>query len=644
MTVKLLLRSLGTSASTALVGFISVIVVLFLLDALAPDSSPSFGVTAYPSSSYAPSSPSFWSYSSGSRNGGGQGVGGSPREAHTYYSYAAAVGSSSSRELQQDLVLTNDQQPNEIWKASNANLTFGLLNTGSPVFAPVEQGWNHSCQQFGVNCYYVVSNGTCEEPRATLLQEYIDMGLDGIALKPCNDTLMKDLFEQAAAANIPIITFDSDSNNATRQAYIGTDQYFLGQTLARLLRQLRPDGGTFAVLGEKEGRVDGFRNEITKFNNRSGGQSRWYELPPPFDPVALDGDWIEQMSQFAALNPTGMVFMYQTPMRDPGWEQFVDENRFRNITLIGVDAADFQLSYLNRRYVDGLVGQMPYEIGSIALKLLYEYATTGHLDKDFYPTNLVSYNLIPIELAPLTVDQHLLGNLRILGFTCFAMVAAAALGCAVWTHHYRRSVIVQAAQPIFLLMVAGGTLVLASALIPLSFDTDDLQYETTSNSYRIGICMSVPWLAFTGFTVVFAALFSKTWRVTKLFRASGSPFSRGKVGVRDVLAPFAILLTCNFIVLYVLGDDTPPLHGGCLCDSQDPVFLCSRLIQNHVDCPGSAHVRSGCQRRDGLLEPRLVNLRRVPVRPHSRLPGSAGGDQLPRPGHCDLAGLPGPGH
>jgi hypothetical protein len=36
------------------------------------------------------------------------------------------------------------------------------------------------------------------------------------------------------------------------------------------------------------------------------------------------------------------------------------QHRHRNITYIGADGSDFQLAYLDRRYVDGLVGQLPW--------------------------------------------------------------------------------------------------------------------------------------------------------------------------------------------------------------------------------------------------------------------------------------------
>jgi 7 transmembrane sweet-taste receptor of 3 GCPR len=60
--------------------------------------------------------------------------------------------------------------------------------------------------------------------------------------------------------------------------------------------------------------------------------------------------------------------------------------------------------------------------------------------------------------------------------------------------------------------------------------------------------MSIPWLAFTGFTCTFAALFSKTWRVNKFFHTK-SQFGRIKISEFDVLLPFTVLLSLNFIVL-----------------------------------------------------------------------------------------------
>ena len=51
-----------------------------------------------------------------------------------------------------------------------------------------------------------------------------------------------------------------------------------------------------------------------------------------------------------------------------------------------------------------------------------------------------------------------------------------------------------------------------------------------------------------GFTFVFSALFSKLWRINKVFAAASS-MRRVTITERDVLKPFAVLMTLNFIIL-----------------------------------------------------------------------------------------------
>jgi gamma-aminobutyric acid type B receptor len=141
----------------------------------------------------------------------------------------------------------------------------------------------------------------------------------------------------------------------------------------------------------------------------------------------------------------------------------------------------------------------------------------------------------------------LIGNLKYVGYVFFAMVGVSVIACVGWTLKYRTSVVIRAAQPFFLIMVASGVLIMASSLVPLSFD-DGGDLEPESHTWSVGVCMSVPWLAFTGFTVAFSALFSKTWRVNRLFKAKAG-HTRIKLSAGDVLAPFAFLLGCNILVL-----------------------------------------------------------------------------------------------
>jgi gamma-aminobutyric acid type B receptor len=99
---------------------------------------------------------------------------------------------------------------------------------------------------------------------------------------------------------------------------------------------------------------------------------------------------------------------------------------------------------------------------------------------------------------------------------------------------------------------------MALGIVPLSID------DGIASTRGCDIaCMSVPWLLSFGFTLAFSALFSKLWRMNKLFHNQN--FRRAKVTEKDVLAPFATLFTLNFAVLltWTLVD---PVHW-----SRDPI-------------------------------------------------------------------------
>lgn len=435
----------------------------------------------------------------------------------------------------------------------NTPFSLALFDGGTAFFEPVRQGWNRTCEYGQIQCYVASdvlnrTDSTCYEMRREKFREWISMGISGIAMHPCgNASDMKELIDQARASGVFVTTYDGDIPDSSRSAYIGTDNAFMGRTMAKLLRQLRPEGGTYQLVGIKTERNEGFQIEISRYNNRTD-RAHWYELQGDFllaDPP--DSDYMALMERAASLNPTAMIFMKQTPMRHENFTNFVDSIRHRGITLIGADGSDYQLEYLNTGYVDGLVGQLPYEMGARSAEVLYHLVNGIPPYREIISTNVVSYNLIPLELPVLNVEKNLVGNLRIVGYLCFGIVIISIVGGLVWTYRNRSSIVVMASQPFFLVMVMIGVLIMSGSLISLTLD-DGGNIDSLSETRRVWMCMSVPWLGFMGFTVTYSALFSKLWRVNMLFRNSRH-FTRVKVRAIDVLPPFLILLTCNVAVL-----------------------------------------------------------------------------------------------
>jgi hypothetical protein len=124
------------------------------------------------------------------------------------------------------------------------------------------------------------------------------------------------------AQGVPVVTFDSDLFNSTRAADIGTAQEFMGRTMVRLLRQLVPQGGTFAGVRWKKLQDTGCIEDITKYNNRDD-HSHWYLLEQNYtlmeniyDNKHAQGGHMGVMERAVILNPTAMIFFTRTPMRN----------------------------------------------------------------------------------------------------------------------------------------------------------------------------------------------------------------------------------------------------------------------------------------------------------------------------------------
>lgn len=133
------------------------------------------------------------------------------------------------------------------------------------------------------------------------------------------------------------------------------------------------------------------------------------------------------------------------------------------------------------------------------------------------------------------VDYNQIDGERIFGFTLAGVIAFCALGFAIWTFAERKTSVVKASQPFFLIMVCFGALVFGSALYPLGIDDGIASEEACSRA-----CMSVPWLLALGWTILFSGLFAKLRRVNIVFR-NAAKFRRLTVTHRDVLQPVSCL-------------------------------------------------------------------------------------------------------
>lgn len=259
---------------------------------------------------------------------------------------------------------------------------------------------------------------------------------------------------------------------------------------------------------------------------------------------------IDQMRKFASFPQVKAVIpIGGWPMGNTSeWQKVIDD--FPTLTTVAADTLPHQMRLLNRGYVDGLVGQVPYQMGAKAVDVLLAHSRGEAVSRDIIDTPLQEIVTVPIDLPEAVVDNHYIGNLQYLGFTFSVTVVLLSVFFASWTFMMRKHRVVRASQPQFLIMIAVGAAIMGSTMIPMSFDDGNQQVSTTKRPGTVA-CMSSIWLLSIGFTTVFSALFSKTWRINKIWH-NPSHFSRVTVSAKDVMGPFLALMFANVVTLSLM--------------------------------------------------------------------------------------------
>ena len=176
------------------------------------------------------------------------------------------------------------------------------------------------------------------------------------------------------------------------------------------------------------------------------------------------------------------------------------------------------------------------------------YIQTGPRFVDKAPSKALQVctaNFFEVCARPVDYNYNQLTKIRPVGLTMAAFSMLLSIALSVWVGINRKAAVIRKSQPIFLVMICIGTLLMASAIIPLSIDDSIASYETCTNA-----CIASPWLLSIGFTTTFSALFAKIYRINTLMR-SARLFRKVKISAWDVMLPFFILLTITLIFLLV---------------------------------------------------------------------------------------------
>lgn len=263
-----------------------------------------------------------------------------------------------------------------------------LFSTDNPFFADVLKGVNEKTKDLaGYNCTVLVKQIPINvDAQLNAIDELIQEDVNGIALAPQNDDRIRirinELFEQG----IPVVTLNTDIENSTRIAYVGSNYTKSGRTAAGLLRLMTHGDvrigiitGSSDILCHTE-RIAGFTDALKPY----------HEHMHIISVAETQDDEIASYEQTARLlneHPEINALFFAAGGVYGGCRAITSLGLAGKLRVVAFDKAETTEQFLQDGVLSAVICQQPHIQGKKPLDLLFHYLTSGELpDREYYYT------------------------------------------------------------------------------------------------------------------------------------------------------------------------------------------------------------------------------------------------------------------
>lgn len=101
---------------------------------------------------------------------------------------------------------------------------------------------------FQIRLEYHITKFQDAQGQAAILNDAADNGVDGIIISPINADIVRNAIDRASDMGIPVVTVDSDIDNAKRLCYVGMDSMRASRVSGRLMGEFLRGSGQIAII------------------------------------------------------------------------------------------------------------------------------------------------------------------------------------------------------------------------------------------------------------------------------------------------------------------------------------------------------------------------------------------------------------
>ena len=277
-------------------------------------------------------------------------------------------------------------QPNLLGKAlvqSKSPMKFGIILT--PEFNPYIQelllGINKAKEEFssfGIEIITKMLSTLESAEQLAILNELISQNIHGLAIFPLSDTQIISRVNQLVRSNVPVVTFNSKTEEIRSLCFIGQDHYKGGRAAAELLLKTFPEHTprqvgvivSSSILSCHQERLSGFTEKLLEECSESRIISVQENQDRKEDAFRITLEYCNRCPDLDAIYITGGgVAGVGSALEISGMDH--------RIRVICHDATPDSIDLLKNGVVDFILGQDPIEQGYQLVKVLFEYCMKG---------------------------------------------------------------------------------------------------------------------------------------------------------------------------------------------------------------------------------------------------------------------------
>ena len=255
-------------------------------------------------------------------------------------------------------------------EAAGRRFAVVVPTTGNAFYDAVGEGCRaRAAGLAGTTCLLLGPGGDEKRGQAEILRDLVAEKFDGIALSPGRIDEVTPALTAAAAAGIPVVTFDADVPAPLRRAFVGTNARDFGRALGSSLRRWKPAGGRYAVV-TGDATVTALSDRVAGVRDALG--TDWTEVAD--SPAITTGDDRSAVTLIDRLlvdhaDLDAVISVGAWPLlAEDAWRDLAARHKERfdraKVVVVVADALPVERRLVREGLGHVLVGQRPAEMGA----------------------------------------------------------------------------------------------------------------------------------------------------------------------------------------------------------------------------------------------------------------------------------------